>query len=211
MLSSEEEEEEDHEDIAEDSLGSRWEDTVNYDPENIPMEKFQEHITHTRRTGSSVVVGLQCHPMDVNTPIRAWRQIFTRGILDKLVKYTNEYGARHCKTWSDISRKDIEAFIAVLFVSRIQKRKDKTSNWFSNNPLLENPVMKRIMSGRQFHTILRYLHCCPAVNQDPNAPGYDPGYKVAELRDALLERRYNATFIPGQQLSLDETLIRAFA
>lgn len=55
----------------------------------------------------------------------------------------------------------------------------------------------------------RYLHCCPVENQDPRAEGYDPAYKVAELRDAL-ERRYTALFEPGQQLSLDETLIRAF-
>ena len=147
--------------------------------------------------------------MDVNTPIRAWRQIFTRGILNKIVNYTNEYGERHCKTWSDISRKDLEAFIAILFLSGVQKQKDKTSHWFSNNPILENPVMKRIMTGRQFHLILRYLHCCPAVNQDPSAADYDPGYKIAELQESL-ECRYLAMFVPGQQLSLDETLIRAF-
>jgi hypothetical protein len=66
--------------------------------------------------------------MDVNTPICAWRQIFTRrGILDKNVKYTNKYGELHCKrTWSEILRKDIEAcIVAVLFVSGIQKQKDK--------------------------------------------------------------------------------------
>jgi Transposase IS4 len=45
--------------------------------------------------------------------------------------------------------------------------------------------------------------------QDPNDEDYDPAYKVAELRD-YLERRYTALFIPGQQLSLDETLTRAF-
>jgi hypothetical protein len=69
--------------------------------------------------------------------------------------------------------------------------------------------MKKVMTGRKFATMLRYLHCCPVENQDPRAEGYDPAYKVAELRDAL-ERRYTALFEPGQQLSLDETLIRAF-
>ena len=70
--------------------------------------------------------------------------------------------------------------------------------------------MKKVMTGRKFATMLRYLHCCHVENQDPRAEGYDPAYyKVAELRDAL-ERRYTALFEPGQQLSLDETLIRAF-
>ena len=65
------------------------------------------------------------------------------------------------------------------------------------------------MSGKKFFTILRYLHCCPAANQDPTLESYDPAYKVAELRD-YLEERYKRLFVPGQQLSLDETLIRAF-
>jgi hypothetical protein len=103
-----------------------------------------------------------------------------------------------------------EKFIAVLFVSGIQKQKDKPSHWFSDNKLLENLVMKRIMSGRKFFTILRYLHCCPAVNQQGStAADYNPAYKVAELRD-YLEDRYKRLFFPGQQLSLDKTLLRAF-
>ena len=115
----------------------------------------------------------------------------------------------NCKSWSDVSKKDLEVFIAVLFVSGIQKRKDKPSNWFSNNPLLENPVIKKITSGKKFFTMLCYLHCCPVVNKDPTAEGYDPAYKVAELRDSL-ERRCTALFNPGQQLLLDKTLVHAF-
>ena len=37
----------------------------------------------------------------------------------------------------------------------------------------------------------------------------DPSYKVAEVRD-FLEKKSLKLFVPGQQLSLDETLIRAF-
>ena len=143
----------------------------------------------------------------MNTPIRAWRELFKNTILEKIVKYTNEYGRIHAKAWSDITRKDLEAFIAILVISGIQKRKDKPSHWFSDNKLLENPVVKNIMSGRKFFTILRFLHCCPAINQDPSSATYDPAYKVAELRD-YLEDRSQRLFVPGQQLSLDETLIR---
>ncbi len=54
--------------------------------------------------------------MEVNTPIRAWQQIFTGHLLDKIVSYTNEYGRVHAKRWEDVSRQDLEAFIAVLFI-----------------------------------------------------------------------------------------------
>jgi Transposase IS4 len=60
-----------------------------------------------------------------------------------------------------------------------------------------------------FFNILRYLHCCPVQNQDHSADDYDPSYKIAKVRD-YLENRYLKLFVPGQQLSLDETLIRAF-
>jgi Transposase IS4 len=154
-------------------------------------------------------MGLQCTNIEVSAPIQAWRQIFTNSLLDKTVKYTNEYRVVHAKRLRDISRKDLESFFCVLFISGIQKRKDKPTNWFSENRLLENPLMKKVMSGRKFFCILRYLHCCPVENQDHSADDYDPSYKIAEVRD-YLENRYLKLFVPGQQLSLDETLIRAF-
>ena len=45
-----------------------------------------------------------------------------------------------------------------------------------------------------------------ANQQDDN---YNPAYKVQEFR-AYLESRYKQLFIPGCELSLDETLLRAF-
>jgi hypothetical protein len=89
--------------------------------------------------------------------------VFKNTILEKIVRYTNEYGQLHAKRWRDITKKDLESFIAVLFVSAVQKRKDKPSNWFSDNRILESTIIKKIMSGRNFFMILRYLHCCPVT------------------------------------------------
>jgi hypothetical protein len=47
------------------------------------------------------------------------------------------------------------------------------------------------------------------MNNEPTGEAYDPAYKIAEIRDHLKER-YTHLFTPGQQLSLDETLIYAF-
>ena len=190
-------------------LGDTWDQGIEFQPiEPNPNQRFLEYYTSTSRTRSKRV-GLQCSPIDVNTPIRAWREIFKNTLLEKIVRYTNEYGLLHSKRWKDISKKDLESFFAVLFILGIQKRKDKPSNWFSNNRLLENPLVKKVMSGQQFFNILRYLHCCPVANQDHTADNYDPAYKIAEVRD-YLEARYIRLFVPGQQLSLDETLVRAF-
>ena len=124
--------------------------------------------------------------------------------------YTNEYGNAKSKSWVDIDRDDLMDFISVLFISGIQKRKDTPSFWFSNDPIRSNPVMKSIMTGRKFNTMLRYLHVCSLAGQTVvGDDDYDPLYKVKELLE-YLEGRYKKLFIPGRNLSLDESLIRSF-
>jgi DNA polymerase III epsilon subunit-like protein len=192
----------------EEIVGDHWR-TADFTPREVPMQKFTECFTSSCRSGVSRT-GLQVSPAIANSPIKAWRLIFTAGILERIVRHTNKYGDRHAKDWTTITKKDLTDFIAVLFAMSIQKRKDKPSNWFSDNPLLESRVAKKITTGRQFGRILRYLHCC-----DPDETGgtedgeYDPSYKVLEFKNEL-EKRWSAIFVPEQQLSLDETLLRAF-
>jgi len=68
---------------------------------------------------------------------------------------------------------------------------------------------KYIMSGRVFHQWLCYLHMCDLSQQIPHGKEvYNLMYKVKELIDALVYF-FNLPFLPGQVLSLDETLIHA--
>ena len=190
-------------------LGDHWKfDEVFLSPDPSPEQLFQEEFKRVSRT-ETVKTGLIAPIASVNSPLRAWRQIFTTHILDKIVQHTNDYGEFNAKNWTPISRQDLEDFIAVLFLMSIQKRKDKPSNWFSTNALLACPAAKKITSGRKFNTMLRYLHCCSLDHQQLEGEEYDPAYKVADLRD-YIEKRSQSLFVPGQQLSLDESLIRAF-
>src|SRR5688500_2463102 len=113
-------------------------------------------------------------------PIKAWQLIFTNTILEKIVKYTNNYGQLNggANKWSPVDWKDITNFFCVLFVAGIQKRKDKPSNWFSKDKIFESTVAKKIMTGDKFGKILRYLHCWdPTVNGGNSSGEYDPSYK----------------------------------
>jgi DNA polymerase III epsilon subunit-like protein len=183
----------------------------NFEPQRDPRELFEEYVKSTNRSGKPMT-GLQVNPAYANSPVKAWRMIFTNTILDRLVRHTNSYGELNAgeNKWRPVQRKDLTNFFCVLFVMGIQKRKDKPSNWFSNSPILESKIAKSIMSGKRFGQMLRYLHCC-----DPSETGigddgeYDPSYKVGELMRAL-EERWNIVFVPFQELSLDETLLRAF-
>jgi DNA polymerase III epsilon subunit-like protein len=193
-----------------------WEENTAYYAPNT-IQRFNEAFKNysTRRTnndGSEITkltIGLQCSPSSVNSPDKAWRRIMSTSILKMIVNYTNEYGNAHCEDWNEIDTTDFTDFVSVLFLGSMS-RKDPPSNWFSNDPLVEFPIVKKIMTGRKFSLMLRYLHVCSMMNQPTTLDeGYDPSYKVKELLDMLLER-FNKWFIPSRTLSLDETLVRSF-
>jgi hypothetical protein len=146
----------------------------------------------------------------VNSPMKAWGYLFTDPFLHKIVSYTNDYGNENYHRWVDIDVSDLKDFLAIIFIAGVQKRKDNTQHWWSNDPYFEFPLAKKIMSGKKFHMMLRYLHVCDLHHQPSIAsPTYSPLYKVQEFMDYLTHRAKMA-FEAGPSLSLDETLVRTF-
>ena len=101
-------------------------------------------------------------------------------------------------------------FISILLITSIQKRKIKSSHWFFEDLILENLIMKKIMTNNKFHDILSYSYAYNTRGQsNASRDNYDPAHKIQKFKD-MLEIRYNKAFIPGCALSLDESLIRCF-
>ena len=180
-------------------------------------ERFQGYVERwqtraARLSPDQNTTGLQCSKNSVNTPAKAWRQIFTASPLNKIIAYTNEYGAFEAKKWDNIDKGDLMDFISVLFIAGIQKRNDAPYKWFSNDEVENNPVIQSVMLGWKFHKMLQYLHVCSLDEQrwqHESGSDYDSVYKVKEMMEYLKEH-YKKVFILGRNLSLDETLIRAF-
>jgi hypothetical protein len=86
-------------------------------------EEFQRRTTRNE-DGSTTRVGVQCSTNSVNSPLKAWSQIFTVSILNKLVQYTNDYGSVKCKSWVNITRTDLTDFF--VFFSFLRYRNGKT-------------------------------------------------------------------------------------
>ena len=94
-----------------------WEKDTDFDGYNA-MQKFNEVFEkHNTRHLCGDRTGLQCSVNSVNSPLKAWRQIFTNSILDKIVLYTNQYRDNRLKEWVPVSRQDILDFISILFLS----------------------------------------------------------------------------------------------
>jgi hypothetical protein len=67
-------------------LGDTWDQGIEFQPmEPNPSQRFEEYCTSAARNLCQQI-GLQCSPIDVNTPIRAWREIFKNTLLDKIVR-----------------------------------------------------------------------------------------------------------------------------
>lgn len=83
------------EEEAQEIAGDFWEKR-DFTPTEIPMEKFTHHFTSKSRSGV-VRTGLLIAPAMANSPIKAWRLIFTARILERIVKHTNKYGDRYAQ------------------------------------------------------------------------------------------------------------------
>ncbi|KAG7353811.1 hypothetical protein IV203_003166 [Nitzschia inconspicua] len=72
-------------------LGDYWQDGE-FIPSEVPEEMFQkftERFSSPRRPGERRT-GLQVSEGMANSPIKAWRLIFTTAILERIVKHTNK-------------------------------------------------------------------------------------------------------------------------
>ena len=63
-------------------LGEHWSDGI-FHPKEDPGSLFKEHFTSTCRSGV-VCTEMQVPASYCNSPIKAWRQIFTISILEKI-------------------------------------------------------------------------------------------------------------------------------
>mmetsp|Transcript_14682 Transcript_14682/g.44088 ORF Transcript_14682/g.44088 Transcript_14682/m.44088 type:complete len:898 (+) Transcript_14682:187-2880(+) len=155
--------------------------------------------------------GLQYHPESVNTPEKAFKVVYGEA-LNLIVHYTNQYGADQdgSVAWRPLDKKELLTWLGICSLAAVQRRSDPPSKWFSTDPALGFWGIRRSMSARRFMQILGALHVCD-LEQQPSrdSESYTPLYKVQEYFDVLFEKA-REVYVPGQQLSLDETLMRAF-
>jgi hypothetical protein len=88
-------------------MGDDWSEG-DFVPDRPPQSVFNENFQLTNRRGK-MRTGIQVPPANANSPVNAWRLVFTNTILEKIVKDTNNYGELHAGEgkWSSVQRKDM--------------------------------------------------------------------------------------------------------
>ena len=101
----------------------------------------------------------------------------------------------------------MRTFIGLIFLMGIIYKPSIPMYW-STDELYHTPIFQKAMSRNRFQLILKFFHC-----NDNNNPQYDANdenrdrlYKVRPLID-LLRARCKTVYTPGQNVSVDESLV----
>ena len=139
--------------------------------------------------------------------MKALIYIFTNSLIAYIITHTNEYGEDRCKCWGNIYCSHPVDFICITF-SFLFKREDI-------NPLIVSLTINYWITQWQkklnnLHRIILYINVCSIINKPSlNYYNWSPTYNIRDFW-YYLKNISNKLFIPGDNLSLGETLIHDF-
>ena len=115
-------------------------------------------------------------------------------------------GKPHQTKWNPTSSLEMRAFVSINIAMGFKVQLQLYDYW-STDPLCNDPWISETMSRNRFIALNRYLH----LSDSTQAPGrdmenYDPLYKVRPLVDSL-NIKFPQFFKPGKNLSIDESMI----
>ena len=74
--------------------------------------KLNTHSQHVTNSAQGA-----CGSFDL--PLKAFKNMMSQGIRQRIIQYTNEYGNLNDKNWEDVDEDDLFDFTAVLFVASL--------------------------------------------------------------------------------------------
>eukprot|EP00111_Clytia_hemisphaerica_P021996 TCONS_00064679-protein len=131
---------------------------------------------------------------------------------NEIVRETNRFAAqfiesnpdkeesRYVGSWSDVTKEEIKAFLALIIMMGIVHKPDVNSYW-SLDELLSTPSFSTIMNRDRFKLILKFLHFNDNSTYDPQDPDRDRLHKVRPILD-ILRNRFRTVYNPGKTLAL---------
>ena len=117
---------------------------------------------------------------------------------------TNRYARQNNRPkWVDVSTDEVWTFLGIIILMGIH-RLPRISNYWSQDSLLGISAVQQAMSMRRFWNLWANLHLVD--NQTTPASG-GPSRKIKPLLD-ILSDRFLKCYSPGQELSVDEGMVK---
>ena len=189
------------------------------------MELEDNEIAEPRRKKKRVAVNWKCEEKDMEdefkkneflteleddfpllthmTTVEIFKVFFNQNIIDLIVKETKRYASLQNYHDFSFNETDLLLFIAILFMTGYNKRKQEYMYW-SNDKDLESPLIKSLMSSKRFKSIKRFLHFCNNNELNKNDKFTKIRPLVIETNKSLSQFGYFSKF-----LSIDEQYIKS--
>ena len=105
--------------------------------------------------------------------------------------------------WYDTSVNEMKVFIGLLILQGIDSKLDNTM-YFSTRESIASPFFRKIMSGRRFDLLHKFLHL---VDNRTITDG--PGRKIAKIKPFidLVVKKFQENYVPKKNISIDESLL----
>ena len=153
---------------------------------------------------------------DKENPVEYFEKYFDEEVIAYLVTEINRFATQfqheneenlssqsRAHRWYDTSANEMKVFIGLLILQGIDS-KVENSLYFSSRESVASPFFRKIMSGRIFDLLHKFLHL---VDNDTITDG--PGRKVTKIKpfiDVIL-KKFMKNYIPNQKISIDESLL----
>ena len=146
-----------------------------------------------------------------SSPIHFWTLLFTGAFIAEIVFQTNLYASQHSVSgWYDTCGDEIKTFFGLLYALGIHRLPGLDSIW-SSDWVIGVPELAKYMSKNRFLTLWGNLHLIDNekyLSEHPRGTAsYDKVFKLRPLLTSLSDS-FKANFTPGQNLSVDEAMIK---
>ncbi|XP_068201645.1 piggyBac transposable element-derived protein 4-like [Palaemon carinicauda] len=153
---------------------------------------------------------------DKENPLEYFEKYFDDEIIDYLVKEANRFANQfidenvehlspqsRVHKWFDTCASEMIVFIGLLILQGIDSKCDN-SMYFSTRESVSSPFFRKIMSGRRFDFLHKFLHL---VDNTTIQDG--PGRKLAKIKPVsdLILKKFMNNYIPSRNVSVDESLL----
>ena len=149
---------------------------------------------------------------DESTCLDYFKHFVSNDLVVKIVEETNNFydyltskvapsPSSRLQKWTHTDENKIYLFLAITLLLARNKKLSLKDYW-SNDPLLECPQFKNLMTRDRYFLPLRVLHFCDNNNQ----PEGDRLYKIKLIVNHLREK-FSDSFRPFNHLCIDESMV----
>ena len=145
----------------------------------------------------------QTNPQDCS-PLDYLQDLWPESLMDVICEETNRYARdRHLSNWFDTTVDELWTFLGLNMYMGIKREPAINDYWRCNS--LGEIVVQKCMSRSRFWSLRRNVH---VVDNAAVSPGDNSvGRKIKPILD-VLGRTFCAAYNPGQELSVDEAMVK---